>query len=117
MKLITAISLLVLSTSLLAATPYSFKCTKSSDGKCDINSSNAHVMTVVQDGVYGGVEGEYKMYYVPEADGNYLFVYKGQTEIAQSEGSYLAVAVPGGYAGVMIVENLSEIPAFIQPKL
>ena len=75
MKFITAISLFVLSTSLFAATPYSFKCSTTSDGKCNINTDNAHVMTVVQTGVYGGVEGEYKMYYVPETGGKYLFIY------------------------------------------
>ncbi len=117
MKLTIALTFLLLSTTLFAATPYSFKCTTSSDGKCSITNSNAHVMTLMQNGIYGGTEGEYKMYFSPEDGSSYLFVYKGQTELAQAEGSYLAVPTQGGYAGVIIVDSVTDIPAFIQPKL
>lgn len=117
MKLFTAIALFVISTSLFAATPYSFKCTKASDGTCSINSSNAHVMKEVQTGVYGGTEGEYSMFYAPEDGGSYLFVYKGQTEVAQSEGSYLAVPVANGYVGVIIAEGIQELSTTIKPNL
>ena len=109
MKFLTAIALFVISTSLFAATPYSFKCVKGSDGSCSINNSNAHVMQEVQDGIYGGNEGEFKMFYIPEDTTSYLFIYKGQVEVAQAEGKYLAVPTANGYAGVILVEGLQDL--------
>lgn len=117
MKSLSAIALFVLSTSLFAATPYSFKCTKAADGSCSINSSNAHVMREVQTGVFGGNEGEFSMFYAPENGSSYLFIYKGQTEVAQSEGKYLAVPSGNGYAGVIIVEGLQELNTVIPSSL
>lgn len=117
MKFLTAIALFVFTTSLFAATPYSFKCVKGSDGSCSINNSNAHVMREVQTGVYGGTEGEFSMFYAPENGTSYLFIYKGQTEVAQSEGKYLAVPTTNGYAGVILVEGLQDLNKTIQPNL
>ncbi len=117
MKFLTAIALFVLSANVFAATPYSFKCVKASDGSCSINSSNAHVMREVQTGVYGGSEGEFNMFYAPENGSSYLFIYKGQTEIAQSEGKYLAVPTANGYAGVIIVEGLQDLNTVIPSGL
>ena len=118
MKLLTALTFFVLSTSLFAATPYSFKCIKASDGSCDINTGNAHVMSEVQTGIYSGVEAEYTMYYAPENNSSYLYIYKGSTEVAQSEGKYLAVPTANGYAGVILVEGLiQDLNTFIQPNL
>ena len=117
MKKLMALALLTLTTSLFAATPYSFQCVKSSDGTCSINNSNAKVMTEVQTGIYGGTAGEFKMFYAPENGTSYLFVYKGNTEIAQAEGKYLAVPTSNGYAGVLIVEGLLESETFIKPAL
>lgn len=118
MKFLTAIALFVLTTSLYAATPYSFKCVKGSDGSCSINNSNAHVMQEVQTGIFGGTEGEYRMFYAVENGTSALFVYKGQTEVAQAEGKYLAVPTGNGYAGVLLVEGLLEDSnTFIQPSL
>ncbi len=116
MKKFLAIALFVLSASVFAATPYSFKCTTGSDGSCAINSSNAHPLKLVETNVYGGQEGEYNLFYVTE-DGSYMFVYKGETMLAQSAGStYLAVPVSGGFVGVILANGMSDIPAFIKPE-
>lgn len=118
MKLLTAFALFVITTSLFAATPYSFTCVTASDGSCSINNSNAHAMTEVQTGVYGGTEGEFTMYYVPENGSSYLYIYKGQTELAQSEGKYLAVPTANGYAGVILAEGLvQDLNTVIDPSL
>ena len=118
MKLLTFFALFVISTNLFAATSYSFKCVATSDGACNINSSNARPMTEVQAGVFGGTEGEFNMYYVPAEGSSYLYIYKGQNEMAQSEGKYLAVPTTNGYAGVILVEGLlQELNTFIQPSI
>ena len=117
MKFLTTIALFVISTSLFATTSYSFKCVATSDGACNINSSNAHPMTEVQSGVYGGTEGEFNMYFVPTNGSSYLYIYKGQNEVAQSEGKYLAVPTANGYVGVILVEGLLQnLNTFVQPS-
>lgn len=117
MRSLIALTLFVISTSLFAATPYSFQCTKAADGTCSINTGNAHVMKEVQTGVYGGTEGEFKMYYAPQDGSSYLFIYRGSAEVAQAEGKYLAVPTANGYAGVILVEGLQDLNTFIQPNL
>ena len=118
MKFLTAFALFVISTSLFAATPYSFKCIVSSDGACNINTNNAHVMQEVEAGVFGGMEDDFKMFYVPENGSSYLYIYKGSTEVAQSEGKYLAVPTANGYVGIVLVEGLlQETINFIQPGI
>lgn len=118
MKLLTALAFLVISTGLFAATPYSFKCTKTSDGSCSINQSNAHVMSEVQTGIYSGTEGEYSMFYANDNGSSILLIFKGSAEIAQAEGRYLAVPTATGYTGVILVDGLiDEVNTLVQPKL
>lgn len=114
MKFITALTFLLLSTALFASTPFSFKCTSSSDGKCSITTDNAHQMELGADGVYNGVEGAYSMFWFAEEGGSYMFIFKGNTEVAQAEGTYLAVPVAGGYTGIILVDGIKDIPAFIK---
>lgn len=118
MKFLIIIALFTMTSSLFAATPYSFKCALASDGSCSIDSSNAHVMPEVQQGVYSGTEGEFKMYYVPDNGSSYLYIYKGANEVAQSEGKYLAVPTTNGYTGVIVVEGLvQDLNTVITPNL
>lgn len=118
MKLLTAFAFLIISTSVFAATPYSFKCVKSTDGSCSINQSNAHVMSEVQTGIFSGTEGEHTMFYAKENGSSILLIFKGQTEIAQAEGRYLAVPTANGYTGVILVDGLiDEVNTLVQPKL
>ena len=116
MKLIAAITLFIISTSLFAVTPYSFKCFTGSDGKCTITNENSHEMKITTNGVYAGAEDDYRMYYYVEENIPYLFVYRGNTELAQAEGQYLAVPVSGGNAGLFLAESASDIPTTIQPE-
>ena len=108
MKLLTALTLLVISTGLFAATPFSFTCTKSSDGSCSINQNNAHIMPQVQAGLYSGTEGEHTMFYANENGSSILLIFKGNNEVAQAEGRYLAVPTANGYAGVILVDGLIQ---------
>ena len=117
MRLLTAFALFVLSTSLFAATPYSFKCTKAADGSCSINTGNAHVMREIETGIFGGVEGEYTMFYAPENAKSYLFIYKGSAEVVQAEGKYLAIPTSNGYTGVIVVESLQDLNTIIKSSL
>ena len=118
MKLLTTFALFILSTSLFATTSYSFRCVATSDGACNIDSSNAHPMSEVQTGVFGGSEGEFNMFYVPTSGSSYLYIYKGQNEVAQSEGKYLAVPTANGYAGVILVEGLiQDLNTLVQPSI
>ena len=118
MKLITAITFLILSSSLFAATPYSFKCTTGSDGKCPITSANAHVMKIVKTNVYGGTEADYNLFIEVDSDASYMFIFKGKTMMAQAQdASYLAVPTTDGFVGMIIVDSAEQIPTYIEPKL
>ncbi|MBC7712442.1 MAG: hypothetical protein H7177_03840 [Rhizobacter sp.] len=118
MKLITALSFLLLSTGLFAATPYSFKCTNGSDGKCPITTANAHVMKTVDTNVYGGTEADYNLFLAVDSDASYMFIYKGKTMMAQAQNStYLAVPTTDGFVGIIVVDSAADMPAFIEPKL
>jgi hypothetical protein len=118
MKLITITTALLLSTSLFAATSYSFKCTSTADGKCSITSANAHVLKTVDTNVLGGTEGEYKLFLETASDASYMYIYKGKTVLAEAQNStYLAVPTTDGYVGIITVDSIEQIPAFIQPTL
>ncbi|MBC7429369.1 MAG: hypothetical protein H7336_12195 [Bacteriovorax sp.] len=118
MKLMTALAFLVLSTSLFAATPYSFKCTTGSDGKCPITTANAHVMKVVKTDVYGGTESNYNLFLEVDSDATYMFVFNGKTMMAQAQNStYLAVPTADGFVGMIVVDSAEQIPSFIESKL
>jgi hypothetical protein len=116
MKFISTLALLLFSTCVFATTAYSFKCVTANDGQCPITTSNAHVMTLIEPDLYGGSEGEYSLFQAIDPDATYMFVYKGNTMLAQAANStYLAVPTSNGFVGIILVDNKNHLPAFINP--
>ena len=114
MKFLAIVFALVFSTQVLAGTPYTFHCTFSGD-TCTI--ADVTEMEEVEPGFFGGVEGNFELYY--EKKSKTMYIYLGDDLKGLSIGAHTMAQqneAKNGLVGIVLGDNKAEIEGLKIPR-
>jgi hypothetical protein len=114
MKFFAIVCAVLFSAQIFAATPYTFHCTFSGD-TCTI--SNVSPMDEIQTDLYGGVEGNFELYY--EKKSGTMFIYLGDDLKGLSIGAHTMAQqneAKNGLVGIVLGEDSSTFKGLQIPR-
>ncbi len=107
MKFLSIVFALAFSSQVFAADPYTFHCTFSGDS-CKI--SDVTPMEEIEKGLYGGVEGNFELYY--EKKSGSMYIYLGEDMKGLSIGAHTMAQqneAKNGLVGIILSDDIAAL--------